>query len=270
MKKKTAGVVLESNEIAADIFEMWIKTELAYVAMPGQFVGIFSTNAATLLPRPISICETDKKKGAIRLVYRIAGQGTREFSHYKAGRRVFLLGVLGNGYPLDKAMGKQVILMGGGIGIPPIVELAKRLSGYDENIGTFVKPIANKITSVIGYRDNNLFLKEELEQYGDVLVATEDGSIGVKGNIIDVVNANKLNVDLIYSCGPMMMLKAIKHYTLEKDITAYISLEERMACGVGACLGCVCKTANKDAHSQVHNARICTDGPVFDAREVLI
>lgn len=270
MKKKTAGMVLESNEIAPDIYELWIETELSMDAKPGQFVGVYPTKDSTLLPRPISICETNKKQGTMRLVYRIAGKGTTEFSHYKVGRRIFLLGVLGNGYPLEAVKGRNAILMGGGIGIPPILELAKRLSGYDECSGTFGKPIANKITTVIGYRNDDMFLKEELEQYGDVLIATEDGSFGTKGNVINAVDSNKLNGDLIYACGPMMMLRAIKQYAKEKDISAYISLEERMACGVGACLGCVCKTTSKDAHSHVNNARICTDGPVFEAKEVMI
>ena len=111
-------------------------------------------------------------------------------------------------------------------------------------------------------------MKEDLEKYGKVFVATEDGSIGTKGNVMDVIREEKLNADLICACGPMPMLRAIRKYAMENDITAYISLEERMACGVGACLGCVCKTVHKDEHSHVNNARICTEGPVFDAREV--
>lgn len=101
-------------------------------------------------------------------------------------------------------------------------------------------------------------------------MATEDGSVGTKGNVMDAVAANGLEADIIYACGPMPMLRAIRQYAIEHDIPAYISLEERMACGVGACLGCVCKTTYKDAHSHVNNARICTDGPVFEAREVEI
>ena len=109
-----------------------------------------------------------------------------------------------------------------------------------------------------------------MELYGKVYIATEDGSVGTKGNVMDVINEHKLNADLIYTCGPMPMLKAIKRFAREKQIPAYLSLEERMACGVGACLGCVCKTIHKDEHSHVHNARICTDGPVFLAEDVAI
>lgn len=148
------------------------------------------------------------------------------------------------------------MLFGGGIGVPPILQLSKELS-CEKQI-------------VVGYRNAQCFLKEDFEQNGAVYVATEDGSVGTKGNVMDAVAANGLEADIIYACGPMPMLRAIRQYAIEHDIPAYISLEERMACGVGACLGCVCKTTHKDAHSHVNNARICTDGPVFEAREVEI
>lgn len=266
MKRKVAGQVLRNEEIAPDIFSVWIETDLADDAKPGQFVGVYPNKDSLLLPRPISICEVDREKQAIRLVYRIVGKGTGEFSHLKTGRRVNLLGVLGNGYDLGKAEGKHAILMAGGIGVPPIVELAKELSGRRASGDT--KPITSRISIVVGYRDANTFLLEELEQYGDVYVATEDGSIGTQGNVMNAIDANKLNGDIIYACGPMPMLRAIKQYAEKQNIDAYISLEERMACGVGACLGCVCKTTKVDHHSHVNNARICTDGPVFEAREV--
>lgn len=270
MKKKTVGLISKRNELAPDIFELWIETELAKDAKPGQFVGVYPTKESTLLPRPISICEVDEKKEQIRLVYRIAGKGTTEFSHYKVGRQIFLLGVLGNGYPLEEAAGKEVILMGGGIGIPPILQLAKTLYEMRSEVAGVSPDGPKKITAVIGYRDENMFLKEELEQYANVVIATENGSVGTKGNVMNAIEEHKLNADLIYACGPMMMLKAIKQYAEKKGIKAYISLEERMACGVGACLGCVCKTTKVDTHSHVNNARICTEGPVFEALEVEI
>jgi dihydroorotate dehydrogenase electron transfer subunit len=123
---------------------------------------------------------------------------------------------------------------------------------------------------IVGYRDRETFLKEDLEKYGEVFVATEDGSVGSKGNVMNAIGENALTADLIFACGPMPMLRAIKQYAKQNGMEAYISLEERMACGVGACLGCVCRTKNVDAHSHVKNARICTDGPVFDAKEVEI
>lgn len=261
MKKKCMGVVLSSQELAMDVFELWIETEIAADAKPGQFIGVFTGKDSALLPRPISICEVNKEKTALRIVYRVVGKGTAEFSHYKAGRRIWLLGVLGNGYPLEEARGKHALLLGGGIGIPPLVELAKQLRERE--------PLA-KISVSVGYRNDDLFLAEELSQYADVYVATEDGSVGTKGNVMDAVRTENIQPDIIYACGPMPMLRAIKTYAQQKDIPAYISLEERMACGVGACLGCVCKTTHKDHHSHVNNARICTDGPVFEAKEVEI
>ena len=258
-KKKVKAKVLSQKMIAPDIYDMWLSTELSKDAHAGQFIGVYPLDGAHLLPRPISICEVDREQSSLRIVYRIAGDGTAEFSTWKEGQEAELLGVLGNGFPVEEGEGKKVVLMGGGIGIPPMLQLAKELSAAGK-----------EVTIIPGYRDNQLFLKEDLEKYGRILVATEDGSVGTKGNVLTVMNELQIEADVIMACGPMPMLRAIKAYAQEKGITAYISLEERMACGVGACLGCVCKTTRKDHHSHVNNARICTDGPVFDAREVEI
>lgn len=256
MKQKQTVVVLSQREIAADIYDMWIETSLAAQAVPGQFLCIYPKDRSTLLPRPISICEVDGEKNALRIVYRLAGAGTREFSTYREGDTISILGNLGNGFPLEEGTGKRVFLMGGGIGIPPILELAKRMDAGKRII--------------VGYRNQELFLKEDLEKYGQVCIATEDGSAGTKGNVMDAIREKGLEADVIFACGPMPMLRAIKTYAAEQGIKAYISLEERMACGVGACLGCVAKTKEIDSHSHVHNVRICTDGPVFEAQEVEI
>ena len=256
MRQKQKAAVLSQRQTAPEIYDMWIETNLAGEAGPGQFICIYPKSESTLLPRPISICQVNEQKTAIRIVYRIAGKGTTEFSSYKAGEEIFILGPLGNGFPLQKGEGKRVLLMGGGIGIPPILQLAREIKG-DKQI-------------VLGYRDNHLFLKEDMEKLGAVQIATEDGSVGVQGNVMDAVRQKGLEADMIFACGPMPMLRAIKAYAQEKNIPAYISLEEHMACGVGACLGCVVKTKEIDHHSHVHNARICTDGPVFEAEEVEI
>lgn len=256
MKEKVTALVKSQKEIAPDIYDMRLCTKLALQAVPGQFICLYPKDKSTLLPRPISICEADGKEGIIRIVYRIAGKGTAEFSAYKEGDTVEILGTLGNGFPYEKAEGKSVFLMGGGIGIPPMLELAKRMRAKKQIIA--------------GYRDAGTFLKEDLEQHGKIYVATEDGSVGSRGNVMDAVRENDLKADMIFACGPMPMLRAVKAYAEEKGIPAYISLEEHMACGVGACLGCVVKTKETDHHSHVHNARICTDGPVFEAREVEI
>ncbi len=255
MKQKQSTTVLSQQEITPRIFDMWIGTDLAAEARPGQFIGVYPRDKSTLLPRPISICEADRERMALRIVYRIAGAGTEEFSHYRQGDAIEILGPLGNGFPLEAARDKKVFLMGGGIGIPPMLELAKCLEAAQKNI-------------IVGYRDSQTFLREDLEQYGKVYLATEDGSLGTKGNVMDAIAAEGLQADIIYACGPMPMLRAIKVYAQEKGIPAYISLEEHMACGVGACLGCVVKTREVDPHSHVHNARICTEGPVFEAGEV--
>lgn len=260
VKKKVQATVYRQENIADQIYDMWIETELAKDAKPGQFISVYPRNQATLLPRPISICEVNADKTRLRIVYRIAGKGTDEFSKYKAGESISILGTLGNGFPVEKAAGKKVFLMGGGIGIPPMLELAKQ-----------IKETQNILPqTIVGYRDSVTFLREDLSRYSEVYIATEDGSVGSKGNVMNAIEENGLKADVIFACGPMPMLRAIKQYAEANNIEAYISLEERMACGVGACLGCVCKTKEVDHHSHVHNARVCTDGPVYDAREVEI
>ena len=123
-------------------------------------------------------------------------------------------------------------------------------------------------TIVLGYRNQDTFLKEEFEAYGEVLVSTEDGSVGTKGNVIDAVREQAGEGSVIYACGPTPMLKGVKAYAEEMGLEAQISLEERMACGIGACLACVCKSKEVDGHTHVRNKRVCKDGPVFDAKEV--
>lgn len=258
-KRKETAVVQEQRQIAAGIYEMWIETELAKQAKPGQFISVYTQDKSALLPRPISICEIDEEQNRLRIVYRVVGKGTKEFSGYGAGSKIDILGTLGNGFPLAEAAGKRVFLMGGGIGVPPMLETAKQLAG---------NTVATDI--IMGYRNNDLFLKEDFEKYGNVHIATEDGSVGTKGNVMDVIREKNLHADIILACGPMPMLKAIKTYAEEQNIPAYISLEERMACGVGACLGCIVKTKEVDHHSHVNNARICTDGPVYLASDVLL
>lgn len=291
-KKKETAVVYSQRQLAEGIYDMWIETDLAAAAKPGQFLMVYPRGAATLLPRPISICEVRRDENRLRIVYRVAGKGTAEFASYREGEPISVMGTLGNGFPLEEAAGKRVFLMGGGIGIPPMLGLAQALAERERILGSDsadagkegrqaagestdaakesgqAAPIS--VHAVLGYRDSALFLKEEFERRANVVVATEDGSVGTKGNIMDAVRENALTADVIYACGPMPMLRAVKQYASEAGIPAYISLEERMACGVGACLGCVCKTKQVDAHSHVKNARVCTEGPVFLAEDVEI
>ena len=254
-KYREQAAVLSQEQIADQIFSMWLKTEqIAKEAVPGQFISVYSNDSGRMLPRPISICETDKEKGALRIVYRVAGKGTEEFSCCKAGDTLDILGPLGNGFPLERCPeGKKAFLIGGGIGIPPMVQLSKELQG--------------EVQVVAGYRDE-LFLTEELKANGTLYLATEDGSAGTKGNVLDCIRGNGLTADVIYACGPTPMLRAIKYYAEEHRIDCWISMEERMACGIGACLACVCKSKEIDDHSKVHNKRICKEGPVFHAQDV--
>ncbi len=248
---KMTGKVREQQKLATDIYSLVLFVpEIVEEAKAGQFVSLYSKDGANLLPRPISLCEIDKGEGTIRLVYRVVGKGTMEFSHLVPGDTIDVMGPLGNGFTLKD---KTAILIGGGIGIPPMVELAKELN-CEKNI-------------VLGFRDET-FLLDDLEPRGEVYVASEDGRTGVKGNVIDAIKEYNIKADIIYACGPTPMLRAIKEYAFEHNMEAQLSLEERMACGIGACLGCVCQSAEVDEHSHVKNKRICKDGPVFDAGEV--
>ena len=240
------------TKITDDIFSMWLKAgTIAKEAVPGQFVSLYCKNEDRLLPRPISICEINREEELLRLVFRVVGKGTEEFSTYHAGDEIKILGPLGNGFLLKKG---RAVLIGGGIGIPPLLELAKELTG--------------ETVVVLGYRDDTLFLKEEFEKYATVVVSTEDGSFGTKGNVIDAIREQKMQADIIYSCGPLPMLRGVKQFGLEYEIEAYLSMEERMACGIGACLACTCQSTDVDNHSKVHNKRICKDGPVFLSTEI--
>ena len=258
-RRKENAVVISQEMIAEGIFSMWLRTEAAETAKPGQFISMYTNDGTKLLPRPISICEINKAEGALRVVYRVTGEntGTKQFSEAKAGDSIPVIAPLGNGFPLEKAEGKKAFLMGGGIGVPPILELSKQLKNCEKQI-------------VMGYRDENTFLKNQFEENGSVYISTEDGSVGTKGNVMDAIRENGLSADIIYACGPTPMLRAIKNYAEENGIECYISLEERMACGIGACLACVCKSKEKDHHTNVNNKRICKDGPVFLSTEVEI
>lgn len=128
-KKKVTAAVYSQEQLADNIYDMWIETELAGEALPGQFLMVYPKCAATLLPRPISICEAQRDAGRLRIVYRVAGKGTAEFASYRKGDSISIMGTLGNGFPLEKAAGKRVFLMGGGIGIPPLLGLAQAFAG---------------------------------------------------------------------------------------------------------------------------------------------
>ncbi len=250
-KFKEQAVIIRQEEISYGVYSMWLKTEqIARQAKPGQFVSVYCHEGSRLLPRPISICEIDRADRSFRIVYRVAGKGTEELSQMRTGRSLDVVGPLGNGFPIKE---KKAFLIGGGIGIPPLLQLAKELNCEKQ--------------LVLGYRDS-LFLQEEFKKQGKLYVATEDGSYGTDGNVLDAIRENGLDAEIIYACGPMPMLRAVKEYAKKKQIECWISLEERMACGIGACLGCVCKSKEKDSHTKVNSKRVCKEGPVFRAEEV--
>lgn len=286
-KFEEIAVVVDQNALGSGIYDLTLKTKnIAKAAKAGQFVSVYSNDRSKLLPRPISLCGIDRDEDTIRLVYRVTGEntGTEEFSKLVMGDRIRILGPLGNGFTVEP--GKKAFLIGGGIGVPPMLQLAKDInSGVVQTSGAVDTNTQEKgqteekqinghgkkicdMNIIMGYRDENAFLLDEFKEQADSFVATEDGSVGTKGNVIDAIKENGLEADVIYACGPMPMLRALKAYAMEHDMECYVSMEERMACGIGACLACVCKTKDKDAHSNVNNKRICKEGPVFNAKEV--
>ena len=250
-KYKEQAVIIRQEEISYGIYSMWLKTDkIAGQAKPGQFLSVYCHEGSRLLPRPISICEIDREDQAVRIVYRVVGKGTEELSGMRTGGSLEVVGPLGNGFPLKE---KKALLIGGGIGIPPILQLAKELQ-CEKQI-------------VLGYRDS-LFLQKEFKKQGKIYAATEDGSYGTEGNVLDAIRENGLEAEIIYACGPKPMLRAVKDFARERKIECWLSLEEKMACGIGACLACVCKSRERDSHTNVNNKRVFKEGPVFRAEEV--
>lgn len=241
------AIILSNIEIAKDIWRMEIKTTFARKANPGQFIEI--SVPGFYLRRPISICEIKEKEDILVIIYKVLGQGTEKMTELSSGDSLDVFGPLGNGFPIEDI--DKVLLVGGGVGVPPLYETAKkyRLKGTQVDV-------------VLGFNDKDaIFYKEEFEQLGcNVEIATMDGSFGTKGTVLDAIKANNINTDFISACGPLMMLKALDA-TYSKG---YISLEARMACGLGACMGCVVK--DKDGNS----LRVCKDGPVFEVGKVAL
>ena len=256
-KQMTTAEVVNQSRIAEDIYSLTLKApEIAKEAVPGQFVSLYSKDSSRLLPRPISLCEINPGKGTLRLVYRVVGAGTAEFSCLRSGDMIPVMGPLGNGFQLTSS---EPVLMGGGIGIPPMLELAKRLSQQ----GVPKK----QLHVILGYRDT-AFMADDFHKVATVHITSDSGAVGRKGNVVDCAREENIRGDMIFACGPTPMLRAIKRYAYENDLPAQLSLEEHMACGIGACLACVCKTAEVDKHFKVNTRRVCKDGPVFFAEEV--
>lgn len=248
--------IKKNIKISSDIYDLRFESKkLAKTALPGQFVNIYIKDEAHLLPRPISICDVNGDE--ISLVYRTVGYGTNTLSKMKENERLKVLGTIGNGYDIDyiNKNHKKIALFGGGVGIPPMVLLSKKLEG--------------EVSVFLGYRDE-VFLSEYFGDNVNLHIATEDGSVGIKGNVMTALMESGFEPDLICACGPLPMFKVIKEYAAKKNIKTFFSLEERMACGVGVCLGCTCNTEKEDEYSKTHRKRVCVDGPIFDAMEVVL
>lgn len=258
-KHQENATVVSQKQIGDGIFDLTLEANaIANEAVAGQFVSVYSNDPSKLLPRPISLCGFDKEKGTIRLVYRVTGEGTgtEEFSRLKVGDTIRLIGPLGNGFTVIP--GKKAFLVGGGIGVPPMLQLAKEIN----------KNQLAPMQVIMGYRDDNTFLLDEFKEEAQSFVSSDNGAVGTKGTVVDAIKENMLEAEVIYACGPMPMLRALKEYAEANQMECFVSMEERMACGIGACLACVCNSKEKDEHTNVNNKRICKEGPVFNARDV--
>ena len=244
--------IVRADELVPDnIYDFEIfYPEFAQAAKPGQFAHILLPGRT--LRRPISICDTNPEKGTIRLVFQIRGSGTAQMADYQKEQWLDVLAPLGNGFKLEDP-NKKAVFVGGGIGVPPLLAASKF---YGKNA-----------TVALGFRNKNaVILEDDFKASGaDVRIATDDGSYGYHGLVIDLIKDEK--PDIIYACGPTPMLKAVAKFAEENGIECQISLEERMACGIGACLGCAVKLKDEDGNE--YNGHVCKDGPVFDYRKVV-
>ena len=239
--------------------------QVAAAARPGQFVNLYTEDKALLLPRPISICDADPEAGTLTLIYAIVGKGTEWFSHLGEGMNVRLAGPLGNGYPLEEADSPavhEIYLVGGGLGVPPMLFLARRLHEMIQN-----KPI--RIFN--GFRSKP-WIDEEFHPYGEVFNASDDGASGFMGNVIDAMEYRQVLADydhyaVLFACGPVPMLRALQEWQTHYNLATWFSLEERMGCGFGACAGCPVTLRGEDGG--VRRQKVCQDGPVFPGEEVI-
>lgn len=243
-------LVIKNEEIASGIFDLWVENPtLSSIAKPGQFAHILVPGKT--LRRPISICDADKS--CLRLVYQVKGEGTEILSKIKEGEYLDIIAPLGNGFEIKED--KKYCFIGGGIGVPPMLYASKMKE----------KPVV-----ITGFRNKELvilqsdFRKDNCELY----LTTDDGTAGEKAFVTDVLKRKLNDIDEVCACGPSPMLKAIAEICNDANVPCQISLEERMGCGIGACLVCACAVRKNDGtEDYVH---VCKDGPVFDSKEVIL
>ena len=241
MYKQNIYKILSNEKIAKDVFEMVLEGDTQYITAPGQFINIQLDGK--FLRRPISVCDYDDT--TVTIIYKVVGEGTEMMSELAEGESLDVLTGLGNGY--DISQGTRPMLIGGGVGVPPMYNLCKKL------IAAGQKPVV-----ILGFNTKDeIFYEDEFKALGaEVRVATADGSYGIKGFVTD---AFADDYDYFYTCGPMPMFKAIE---AKVTTSGQYSFEERMGCGFGACMGCSCKT-------KYGNKRICKDGPVLVREEII-
>ena len=252
--------IVGKEKIADNIYKFSVKTkEISEISKPGNFLEIkVSDSLETFLRRPISIYNIDKENEIVEFIFQIRGKGTEILADRKIGENLNILGPLGNGTFSVKPY-KRVAIIGGGIGVYPLYELAKSLK-------------ESEVNTYLGFRNKDLVtLEDEFEEVSDnLIITTDDGSYGEKGFAIDFLkkDCEEEKFDRIYACGPLPMLKAVQKFSLENGIVAELSLEERMGCGIGACVGCAVLT--KDSEGNQKYKYVCQHGPVFNAKEVII
>ena len=241
--------IIRSVIASGGICDMLVKSpETAGIAKPGQFAQVLVPGKT--LRRPISFCDINGEDGTLRFVFHIRGEGTKYLANMKPGDNLNMLAPLGNGFDLGAS--RHALFVGGGIGVPPLLTASKRF-GTDAVLAAGFK---NK---------ENIILKEDFEKNGcKVLIATDDGSYGHHGLVTDMIK--DLDFDAVYACGPVPMLKAVSAAAEQRGVLCYVSMEERMACGIGACLGCAVKLRGENGEYYGH---VCKDGPVFDSRSVV-
>lgn len=243
MYKKNIYTVLENKRIAKNIFYMALEGDTSFITAPGQFINI--EIEGFYLRRPISVCDFDNDK--IIIIYKVIGSGTKVMSTMGVGTKLDILTGLGNGFTI-KDESKNPLVIGGGVGVPPMYGLTKFL---------VKKGISPKI--ILGFNSReDVFFEEEFKGLGcEVYITTNDGSYGTKGFVTDVIG-KLLNYDYFYACGPISMLRAVSNVT---NCSGQLSFEERMGCGFGACMGCSCDTL-------IGYKRVCKEGPVWLKEEI--
>lgn len=243
--------LVKADKLTTDVYDFTLDCpELAAKAVPGQFAQIRLPGHT--LRRPISICGIDRERGNLRFVFQIRGQGTAELAEFREGSKIEILAPLGNGFRIDPD--KRTLLVGGGIGVPPLLGCAAKLK---ENA-----------VAALGFRDRAaVILEQDFKALGaKTLIATDDGSYGFHGLVTAL--AEREEFEMVFACGPAPMLKAVRALAEQRNVPCFLSLEERMACGIGACLGCAAPLLDENGNQ--YFGHVCKDGPVFDSRRVVL